>query len=156
MATFNKKVPSLDSYKPVSDYAICNMIQGKATLTMRKYEIFIPARLPNLNDIIAAAKISRGKFNGYAAMKKRCTDQLTAFFKNMPHFDRIWVDFTWHEKNKRRDKDNVAVGKKFIFDAMVDAGVIENDGWKQIDGWSDSFVVSPDKTGVQLDIREVS
>lgn len=48
----------------------------------------------------------------------------------------------WVERNKRRDKDNISsFGRKIIQDALHEAEVIENDGWKEIAGFSDKFAV---------------
>jgi len=52
---------------------------------------------------------------------------------------RCHVTFIWIESNKRRDPDNVAFAKKFILDAAQKAGLIENDGHKQIAGFTDRF-----------------
>ena len=49
--------------------------------------------------------------------------------------------YLWVEKNKRRDKDNIAFAKKFIQDALVKEKVLENDGWAQIESWTDAFTV---------------
>jgi hypothetical protein len=55
---------------------------------------------------------------------------------------RAYFMFSWIEKSRKRDPDNIAAGgRKFIFDSLVTAGVLENDGWKQIAGWNDTFMV---------------
>lgn len=38
------------------------------------------------------------------------------------------------EPNRRRDPDNIMAAQKFILDGMVQAGIIEDDGWRHI--WS--------------------
>ena len=38
----------------------------------------------------------------------------------------------WYEKNLKRDVDNVTFATKFILDAMVEAGIIENDSRKYV------------------------
>ena len=42
----------------------------------------------------------------------------------------IALKITWYEKNKRRDVDNITFATKFIQDALVKCGVIENDSQK--------------------------
>jgi hypothetical protein len=49
--------------------------------------------------------------------------------------------FTWIEKDKRRNKDNIAFAKKYIFDGLVNAGIIKNDGWSEVRGFTDEFQV---------------
>ena len=49
--------------------------------------------------------------------------------------------FTWFEPTRRRDPDNIAFAKKFIFDGLIQAGIIKGDGWKQVAGFADRFQV---------------
>ena len=73
----------------------------------------------------------------------------------LPKFeDAITVEFTWVEENKRRDFDNIAFAKKFIFDALQKAGKIKNDSWKYVRGFSDSFRVE-EKAKVILAVKVV-
>ena len=67
----------------------------------------------------------------------------------------VRIAFTWYEPNKKRDKDNIAFAKKFIFDALVENNVIPNDGWKNIDSFSDSFKVDAQNPRVEVEIMEV-
>ena len=64
-------------------------------------------------------------------------------------------EFTWYLKNKRKDKDNVAFAKKYIFDGMVDAGLIENDGWKQVGNWKEKFNVDKEFERVEIKVSEI-
>ncbi len=41
---------------------------------------------------------------------------------------RVW----WHEKDRRRDVDNIKSAAKFVLDAMVQSKVIENDARKYV------------------------
>ena len=68
----------------------------------------------------------------------------------------VFITYIWVEKNKSRDKDNVAFDKKFIQDALVSCGVLKNDGWKNITGFEDSFMVDKDKPGVKVCLTEVN
>lgn len=54
---------------------------------------------------------------------------------------KVRIDFYWYVKNKKKDPDNVSFSKKFILDGVVKAGVLENDGMKQIEGFTDHFIV---------------
>ena len=62
----------------------------------------------------------------------------------------IDISIEWYQ-NGRKDPDNVSFGIKFILDGMVKAGIIENDGQKQIRNISHSFVKSKvDKVIVKI------
>ena len=54
---------------------------------------------------------------------------------------------------RRRDLDNVAFAKKFIQDSLVHAGVLVNDGWNQIEGFTDDFAVDPKNPRVEVTIE---
>ena len=41
--------------------------------------------------------------------------------------------------NRRTDPDNIAFQKKFILDGFVAAGLLSNDGWGEIAGWTEKF-----------------
>lgn len=65
--------------------------------------------------------------------------------------------YNWYEKDRRRDKDNVSgFGRKVIQDALVKAKILKNDGWKDIDGFSDKFYVDTKNPRVVVEILEVN
>lgn len=65
--------------------------------------------------------------------------------------------YRWYEKDRRRDLDNVSsFGRKVIQDALVDTGVIKNDGWKEITGFSDEFYVDKKNPRIEVEIEEVT
>ncbi|MCD8308451.1 MAG: hypothetical protein LUD19_01255 [Clostridia bacterium] len=66
----------------------------------------------------------------------------------------IWINFTWFEKTRRRDKDNVASAKKFILDALKENRIIVDDGNRFIQGFSDTFVYGAD-WAVNVEIKEI-
>lgn len=65
-------------------------------------------------------------------------------------FKSVRVVFRWIEKNRQRDKDNIAFAKKFILDSMQEWGIIPNDGWDQILGFTDEFYV--DKRNPRIEV----
>ena len=116
---------------------------------------FIPFLLPGLNDIIKSAKSRRGNWSGYAAQKKEVQEQIHPFLtKFKPCEKPVYVTFVWVEKHRKRDLDNIAAGKKFIFDALVKQKILKNDGWKHVKGWTDEFNVSKDSPGVFVILQE--
>jgi|APSaa5957512622_1039677.scaffolds.fasta_scaffold34448_1 hypothetical protein len=60
------------------------------------------------------------------------------------------VHIDWFEPNMRRDPDNITSAKKFVFDGLQKAGIIENDGWKQLRGFSDSWYVDKENPRVEV------
>ncbi len=62
------------------------------------------------------------------------------------------IKFTWYRKNKRTDPDNIIFAKKFILDAMQEVGILENDGWKQIAGFEDRWLVDKDNPRVEIEV----
>lgn len=123
---------------------------------MQQYRLVIHGRLPNLNEYINAERTNR-----YIAanMKKKTEERIAAEIltqlNGLQITEMVNMVYTWVEPNKKRDKDNIAFAKKFIQDALVKSGVLNNDGWREIDGFSDLFKVDPDNVGVKVDIVEV-
>lgn len=92
-------------------------------------------------------------------MKKKATSLCATYVKKAMNegFELVKepsnFEFVWYLKNRRKDKDNVAFAKKYIFDGMVQAGLIDNDGWKQIGNWKEKFEV--DKEFERVEIKEL-
>lgn len=62
--------------------------------------------------------------------------------------------FEWHERTKKRDADNIASTKKFILDALVKNGVLEDDSRKYVKGFYD--VIVDDKADfVKVELVEI-
>ena len=99
-------------------------------------EFKIPFRLPGLNEFLRAAKGNKYQ----AARIKKCVDQDIALVLKGRVKEPVHATFVWLEPNRRRDKDNVAFGKKFILDALQKKGVLPNDNNKWVSGFTDEFV----------------
>ena len=113
----------------------------------------INCQLPGLNDYISA--LDRGKYIG-ASLKKEW-QRLVAFeLKRQikePLKPPVHINYYWFEASKRRDKDNIsAFGRKIIQDALVDCGILKNDGWAFIDSFSDYFIVDKQKPRVEIEV----
>ncbi|MNC77913.1 Endodeoxyribonuclease RusA [compost metagenome] len=70
--------------------------------------------------------------------------------------ERIDVRVTWYCDTMRQDKDNISAGVKFILDGLQAAGVIKNDGWKQIGRIEHDFAIDRENPRVEVDVIEVS
>lgn len=119
--------------------------------------LWIPGPLPGLNALLAAAKGSGGRGAAYARLKREWTETVWARAKEqlVPAFPaRVVLEFTWHERDRRRDPDNVAAGgRKLVLDGLVLAGVLRGDGWRYVQSWTDRFDVRPDRPGVAVQIH---
>lgn len=117
--------------------------------------IIIPGQLPGLNEYVSAERTNRYK----AASLKRQTEQRIQYAVKLQargkRFTKpVIMRYRWYEKNRKRDKDNVAFAKKFVQDALVHSGVLENDGWKNIDHFTDEFFVDAQNPRVEVEIEE--
>ena len=119
---------------------------------------FVPGPLPNLNEIIGAAKGYHGRGFGYKTMKEEWTSLVVQAIRkcHIRPIKKAHFAFYWKEKNKRRDPDNFVAGQKFIFDGLVEAGVLVNDGWDQIMSIEHLWGVDKLEPGVVVSILEVS
>lgn len=107
---------------------------------MKKGTIEIPMKLPSINEYIEACKIQKGKWNKGNQMKQDSQKEMIPYFKDLPNYtDPIVLDFTWVEKDRRRDLDNICWAKKFILDALVQAGKIPDDSQKYVNNFQDHF-----------------
>lgn len=120
-------------------------------------KLIIPGTLPGLNQYITALDRNR---NAGSVLKKSAQSRVEWCAKTqLRHFrptGPVWMKYTWYEPNKRRDKDNISsFGRKVIQDGLVKAGVLKNDGWAYIEGFSDRFRVDKKRPRVEVEILEV-
>lgn len=121
---------------------------------MGSVKLIIPGTLPNLNDYISAERQHRQK----AAQMKKQTERIImlcakAQLRGVSFDGSVVMRYTWYEPNRRRDKDNVSsFGRKCIQDALVRAGVLQNDGWGEIEAFSDCFFVDKKNPRVEVEI----
>lgn len=105
-----------------------------------RYVFEIPGTLPTLNEYM-----NRERANRYAAasMKKQAQKRICECMENPPRFKGyVEVEFSWYRPDMRSDKDNVAFAKKFILDALQEAGVIRKDSWKLCTPYDVGFMVN--------------
>lgn len=123
---------------------------------MAKHTLIIPGVLPGLNEYISAER--RNKYQA-ASMKKQAEHIISIMIKSqlkgIKFSGPIIMNYKWIEPNRKRDKDNIAFAKKFIQDSLVHSGVIENDGWKNIEYFTDSFDVDTKNPRVEVIIEEI-
>lgn len=125
---------------------------------MSSQSFFIGTALPSLNDVIDAAKIRKGKWSLYHEMKVMYESMIKADIKAAklkPMQGQVSITFHWIERNKKRDIDNVAAGKKFVLDALVAMHILHTDSRFQVIGFHDTFSVDKHKPGVMVTLEEV-
>lgn len=117
-------------------------------------KIVIPLKgIPTLNEHDNANRSNR--FGG-ATMKKNATNLCATYVRQAMNkgFELgelpVNMKFDWYVKDRRKDKDNIAFAKKYIFDGMVQAGLLQNDGWKQIGDWEETFDVDKEYERVEI------
>ena len=112
----------------------------------------IPGELPTMNQIVAASK---KHWSQYANMKKDYTYLVYIHSRNLPKISKANIEIIWYCKDRRQDKDNIMAGQKFIFDGLVMAGVLKNDGWGQIGDVAHRFEVDKGRPRVEVRMEEV-
>lgn len=118
--------------------------------------ITIPGELTDLNKFINSQRTNR--YAG-AKLKKENTEKccyafLMAKAAGLRVTTPINMKITWYCKNKRKDKDNIAFGIKFILDGMIEARVIANDGWGEIANFEHRFEVDKDCPRIEIELEE--
>lgn len=109
-------------------------------------------KLPSLNEYINVCRTNRYKAAKY---KADIEQQIAGFLIKMPTYEHpIKIHFHWIEGNKKRDLDNVCFAKKFILDAMVKAGKLENDNRKHVVAFTDTFYYGKE-TKVIIEVERV-
>lgn len=117
-----------------------------------KYICEIPLKLPSANEYIRSCRA-----NKYAAsqFKRQYENDIAIFINKLPKFNNpVTIHFHWVEGNKRRDLDNVAFAKKFILDALVKCGKLQDDNRRIVTAFSDTFDYGNDFK-IILEITEV-
>ena len=119
-------------------------------------KIVIAGAFPGLNQFIDANRIGRGRWNKGNAMKQRdmklIADQLPKWHTDRP----VRISYFYFCPNAKKDLDNVSGYFHKVFqDALVQRGVIPNDSWKYIKGFSDDFHIDKANPRIEVEITEV-
>ena len=123
-----------------------------------EYLLVIPGKIHNLNDYIKAERTNR--YEG-AKMKAQDGEYISVFVRhclnNIKIKKPVFMEYTWYEPNRRRDKSNISgYGRKVIEDFLVDCGVLGDDGWDYVVGFSDRFKVDRGNPRIEVLIKEVT
>ena len=113
----------------------------------------IPGRLPGLNEMIDAARTSKYES---AAQKKQYTELVAWCCKaaRLPKMGKANLDITWYEPHRQKDPDNTQAAVKYIWDGLVMAKVLDNDGWGQQGTVTHHMAVDKNRPRVEIEITE--
>lgn len=99
----------------------------------------IDAQLPSLNDYQAACRAN--KYSGADYKKKAQELVMWAIYqahgkgtlrKVQTEEYPVTLNIAWHEKDRRRDVDNIKSAAKFVLDGMTKSGLIVDDGRRYV------------------------
>lgn len=125
-----------------------------------QHKFTIKGTLPGLNDYLKAERTFSKKHSCGNDMKQQCQmiiiNAARKQLKRLKIHNPVKITYLYYEPNKRRDLDNISgVAHKFIQDALVKCGVLENDGWQHITGYEDRFEVDRYNPRIEVILTEV-
>lgn len=120
-------------------------------------KITIKGEMPDMNTYINA--LSKHRLQG-AEIKRVATDSVTwetkkyATRKLPPPYH---ITFNWYCKDRKKDKDNISsMGRKVILDGLQKSGVIPQDSWNIVDGFSDFFFLDKANPRIEVIIKSLT
>lgn len=124
--------------------------------TLADCRLVIPGRLPGLNEYTDLTRTNRHKG---ATMKRQNQTLVMWHIKaqlHKKHFTKpVFLLFTFYEKDRRRDHDNVSsFARKVIQDALVMCGTLQDDGWSYVTGYLDRFEVDSKNPRIVVEFIE--
>lgn len=122
----------------------------------------VPGRLDGLNEYTEACRASA---KGGGKLKRRNQDLVRAAIREAglrPMGTPVAIRFTWVEGKRDdaarfvpRDKDNIRFAAKFVLDALVEEGIIPDDGWGHVEGIADAYRLNRNEPKVVVELEEV-
>lgn len=116
----------------------------------------IEGKLSGLNEYINACRTNVHKAN---KLKKDNQSMikiavLLARLKPVTKYP-VTLNITFYEPNMKRDVDNVGFGAKFILDALVGLGILENDNQSHVSGISYEVKCDRENPRIEVEIYEL-
>lgn len=124
--------------------------------SLSAHRLTIPGRMPGLNEFIAACNSAYGEGNRMKQENMHATMwQIKAQLRGVKFTKPVFLLFTFYERDRRRDKDNVAgFAHKAIQDALVQCKTIQDDGWDYVTGHLDLFKVDRNNPRIEVQFIE--
>lgn len=125
---------------------------------MERNYFTINSKMPSLNDYQAACRANKYRGASFKAETEQVV--LWALFeakragtlrKVRPEEYPVKLRIEWHEKDKRRDVDNIKSAAKFVLDAMTQSKLIADDSRKYVAQIHDE-VIDDKRTYVVVEI----
>lgn len=118
----------------------------------------INTQLPSLNDYQNVCRYNRFAAAKFKKEYEEAIEWAILKGKNSGTLQHITaypveLDIEWHEKDRRRDVDNIKSAAKFILDGMTKVGLIKDDSRKYIAQIHDT-IVDDKKTFVIVRIKD--
>lgn len=119
------------------------------------YRFTVDGRLPSLNDYVRA---ERSGWQAANSMKHKFEKLVAGSAVGLRQITKpVRIRYTFFERDRRRDKDNVAgVAHKIVQDALVKAGILVNDSWDYVVGFSDDFQIDKQRPRIEIELIEVN
>lgn len=122
-----------------------------------RHSFTVLGRLPGLNEYTSACRTHQQKG---ARMKREAQQKVELLaryqLRGLQIHNPVKLHYHFYEKDRRRDMDNVSgFARKVIQDALVEVGILENDGWKNIKGSTELFDVDAQCPRIEIEIEEV-
>lgn len=123
------------------------------------HRVVIPGTFSSMNQFIEANRTGKGKWNKGNQMKQNDQNFISVYIGNQlrkVHINGpVRLNYNFYEPNKKRDLDNISGYFHKVFqDALVSCGVLHNDSWHYITGFSDSFFVDSKNPRIEIEIIE--
>ena len=120
------------------------------------YKLVIPLKLHSLNEYIDKC---RSNYQAGANLKRKDQDLVEWYIRSQLRGVKIKKPVTmfyrFYETNRKRDLDNISsFARKVCQEGLVACGVLKNDGWSYISGYTDSFYIDRKRPRIEIDIVE--
>lgn len=121
-------------------------------------KIIIPGRLAGANEYILKCRTNRVAAASFKTKQERIV-QAAVYNSLRPNKPRplrepVILHYHWFEKDRRRDKDNIAFAHKFVQDAFVSMKLLSGDGWANVAGFTDEFSIDKGHPRIEITIEE--
>lgn len=120
----------------------------------QSWSVFLPGRWPLLNQL-NNAKAGRYGHHAYHKLKMAWQHPATLLLKaaRIPPLESARIRYLHRRADRRADKSNLAAAAmKIIEDAIVDAGILQDDGWNFVIGFTHDFEVGkPEGVAVTIE-----
>lgn len=120
---------------------------------MSEWVLWVPGRLPGLNELLNGKSQARNGWNAYNQTKQRWTASviLLSRVRGLSAVGPGYWSYLCAEPNQKRDPLNIVAGAvKILEDALVKGGLLENDGWADVLGFVGYWVHRREQAGCLL------